>query len=348
MPTLTHNSEYIRLNYNKEQEVTTPLDFQGGIFVKEPTQNLNPATKSYVDKALKDGLDGLKTQTPAVEITEKIKWDFSQIGNYGTSNYSGVCCFTFLNKDGYPYQIVAYSFQHATIITSITTAIISAHPAIVWLAPTDTNSIATANFSVKKARQITNNPTQEDLDYLNGFNGLIQVKLKMKSYPYISNFNDWVIMPKLFQLVQLQALAGTQTNTGILPAAACSLNFSFWIEDLDSIINYNNDVVSINFMMLASSGTSIYATRTLQVTQSFNDKFINYSGIINPMADTNTVKPIATLAKSLVTINTTKDETYNQFKIRDDITNLYLKPTNQIFGFIDWSALDSKYTFGVN
>lgn len=348
MPTLTHNSEYIRLNYNKEQEVTTPLDFQGGIFVKEPTQGLNPATKSYVDKTLKDGLDDLKTQAPLVEITKKIKWDFAQIGSYGASNYSSVGCFTFLNKDGYPYQIVAYSFQHDTIITSINVAIINAHPAIVWLAPTDANSIATANFSVQNARQITNNPTQEDLDYLNGFNGLIQVKLKNKSYPYISNFNDWVIMPKLFQLVQLKALAGTQGNTGILPTNAYSLNFSFWIEDLDSIINYNNDVVAINFMMLASSGTTIYATRTLQVTQSFNDKFINYSGIINPMDDTGTVKPIATLAKSLVTINTTKDETYNQFKIRDDITNLYLKPTNQIFGFINWNALDSKYTFGVN
>lgn len=346
MPTLTHNSEYIRLNYNNEQEVTTPLDFQGGILVKEPTQNLNPATKSYVDKTLKDGLDDLKTQTPPIEITEKIKWDFAQIGSYGSSSYAGVGCFTFLNRDGYPYQIVAYSFQHDAIITSITNAIISAHPAIVWLAPTNANNIAIANFSVLNARQITNAPTQEDLDYLNGFNGLIQVKLKNESYPYISNINDWLIMPKLFQLVQLKALAGTQANMGILPTANYSLNFSFWIDDLDSIINYNNDVVAINFMMLASSSTYIYATRTLQVTQSFNDKFINYSGIINAMDNTGTAKPIATLAKSLVTINTTKDETYNRFKIRDDITNLYLKPTNNIFGFIDYNIVNQKYEFG--
>lgn len=346
MPILTHNSEYIRLNYNKEQEVTTNLDFQGDLKVKEPTQDLNPATKLYVDNKAQQALNDLKAQAPQVETINKIKWSFNQIGSYGSSNYSGLGCFTFLNQEGYPYQIVAYSFQHPTIITSLTAQIITANPAIVWLAPTDANNIANANWNVNSARQITATPTQEDLDYLAGFQGLIQVKLIIDSYPLISNFNDWVIMPKAFQLKQLKALSGTQSSTGILPTASYSLAFSFWIDDLDSIVNYLNDVKGLNFMMLASSSSSIYATRTLQIEQSFNDKFINYSGIINPFRN-NTANPIATLAKSLVTINTTKDEAFNRLKLKDTITDLYLKPTNNIFGFIDWDNTSKTYVFGV-
>ncbi len=346
MPTLTHNSEYIRLNYNKEQEVTTNLDFQGNLKVKEPIQDLNPATKLYVDNKAQQALNDLKAQVPQVETINKIKWSFNQIGAYGTANYSGVGCFTFLNQDGYPYQIVAYSFQHPTIITSLTAQIITANPSIVWLAPTNANNIANANWNIDGARQITSTPTQEDLDYLSGFQGLIQVKLMLDSYPLISNFNDWAIMPKAFQCTQIKALSDTQANTGILIAAYYSLAFSFWIDDLESIVNYLDNVKGLNFMMLASSGTSIYATRTLQIEQSFNDKFINYSGIINPFRN-NTAAPIATLAKSLVTINTTKDETFNRFKLNNTITNLYLKPTNNIFGFIDWDNTTNSYVFGV-
>ena len=179
MPTLTHNSEYIRLNYNKEQEVTTNLDFQGNLKVKEPTQDLNPATKLYVDNKAQQILNDLKAQVPKVETINKIKWSFNQLGTHGRNNYSGLGCFTFLNQDGYPYQIVAYSFQHPTIIalTSITAQIIGANPAIVWLAPTDANNIANANWYVDSARQITATPTQADLEYLAGFQGLIQIKL---------------------------------------------------------------------------------------------------------------------------------------------------------------------------
>lgn len=346
MPTLTHNSEYIRLNYNKEQGVTANLDFQGNLKVKEPTQDLNPATKLYVDNKALQNLNDLKAQVPQVETINKIKWSFNQIGSYGTSNYSGLGCFTFLSQEGYPYQIVAYSFQHPTIITALTAPIITTNPAIVWLAPTDANNIADANWNVDSARQITATPTQENLDYLAGFQGLIQIKLVMDSYPIIVNFNDWVIMPKVFQLKQFKALSGTQSATGILPTANHSLAFSFWIDDLESIVNYQDNVKGLNFMMLASSGASIYATRTLQIEQSFNDKFINYSGIINPFRN-NTANPIATLAKSLVTINTTKDEAFNRLKIKDTITNLYLKPTNNIFGFIDWDDASKSYVFGV-
>ena len=345
MPTLTHNSEYIRLNYNKEQEVTTNLDFQGNLKVKEPTQDLNPATKLYVDNKAQQVLNDLKAQAPQVETINKIKWSFNQIGTYGTSNYSSVGCFTFLSQDGYPYQIVAYSFQHPTIITSLTAQIVTANPAIVWLAPTDANNIANANWTVDSARQITATPTQEDLDYLAGFQGLIKVKLTMDSYPF-SNLDNWVVMPRVFQLKQSKTLSGTQINTGIAIDKNYSLAFSFWIDDLESIVNYQNDVKGLNFMMLASSGSYIYATRTLQIEQSFNDKFINYSGIINPFRN-NTAAPIATLAKSLVTINTTKDEVFNRLKLKNTITDLYLKPTNNIFGFIDWDNTQKKYVFGV-
>lgn len=346
MPTLTHNSEYIRLNYNKEQEVATNLDFQGNLKVKEPTQDLNPATKLYVDNKAQQVLNDLKAQVPQVETINKIKWSFNQIGSYGTDGFSGVGCFTFLSQDGYPYQIVAYSFQHPTIITSLTEQIITANPAIVWLAPTDANNIANANWNVDSARQITATPTQDDLDYLAGFQGLIKVKLTIDSYPFAANFHDWVVMPKVFQLKQLKALSGTQTNTGILAKKSYSLAFSFWIDDLESIVNYQNDVKGLNFMMLASSGSYIYATRALQIEQSFNDKFINYSGIINPFRN-STAAPIATLAKSLVTINTTKDEAFNRLKLKNTITDFYLKPTNNIFGFIDWDNTQKKYVFGV-
>lgn len=346
MPTLTHNSEYIRLNYNKEQQVTANLDFQSNLKVKEPTQDLNPATKLYVDNKAQQALNDLKAQVPQVETINKIKWSFNQIGSYGAYNLSGLGCFTFLNQDGYPYQIVAYSFQHPTIITSLTVPIITANPAIVWLAPTDSNNIANANWNVDSARQITATPAQGDLDYLAGFQGLIQIKLVMNSYPLKSNFNDWVVMPKVFQLKQLKALSGEQANTGILPEELYSLAFSFWIDDLESIVNYLNNVKGLNFMMLASSDGYIHPTRTLQIEQSFNDKFINYSGIINPFRN-NTAAPIATLAKSLVTINTTKDEAFNKLKLNNAITNLYLKPTNNIFGFIDWNNTTQSYVFGV-
>lgn len=346
MPTLTHNSEYIRLNYNKEQKVTTNLDFQGDLKVKEPTQDLNPATKLYVDNKAQQALNELKAQAPQVETINKIKWSFNHIGNYGTSNSSGLGCFTFLNQEGYPYQIVAYSFQHPTIITSLTPGIITANPAIVWLAPTDANNIANANWNVDSARQITATPTQEDLDYLAGFQGVIQVKLTLDSYPLAIYYRDWCAMPKVFQLKQFRALGGTDDSTGILLSSTYSLTFSFWIDDLESILEYQSNVKGLNFMMLASNRTTIYATRTLQIEQSFNDKFINYSGIINPFRN-NTAAPIATLKKSLVTINTTKDEAFNRLKLNDTITDLYLKPTNNIFGFIDWDNATKSYVFGI-
>lgn len=347
MGTLVNNSEYIRLNYNEKQEVSTALDFQGNVNVKTPTQDSNPATKGYIDDLVAQELDDLKITSPQVETINKIKWSFNQIASYGTGNYSGLGCFTFLNADGYPYQIVAYSFQHPTIITTITTAIITANPAIAWLAPTDATNIAGANFIVGTARQITATPTQEDLDYLASFNGLIQVKIRNESYPFVTNPQDWMTTPKLFQLIQAKLLSGTQVNTGIFPNSYYSLAFSFWIDDLSSILNYLADVKGLNFMMGASSGSNFYGTRTEQITQSFNDKFINYMGVINPMNNAGNAQPIATLAKSLVTINTTKDEAFNRLKINDSITNLYLKPTNNLFGFIDWNETAKAYEFGV-
>ena len=59
------NSEYIRINYPKEQEVTTDLNFTGKVKVPEPVGVNDVSTKDYVDRVLnkeyfKDSFPGLK------------------------------------------------------------------------------------------------------------------------------------------------------------------------------------------------------------------------------------------------------------------------------------------------
>ena len=332
------NSSYIRRDYSELQEVSTPLSFKKALTIKEPINDNNPATKGYVNQKLRETVDSLNTIVPQLETIKKIKMTFQTIGSGGTSGYSGIGCMSFVDSQGSLIGgLAAYSFQQPNPVTSLSTSIITQNPAIVWLGKQQTGS----NL-IKSIRQITSTPTEDDLQFLNGLENPIRVYIKVHSWPFISNFYDWLVLPKLFQLVQSNAFQGNQLTTGILPTVNTPLSFSWWIEDTASISNFLTYCTNVVFQSFASASSTIYVTPCVRITLTLNDEYIVFDTIMNELTTEGDLQiAYPTLNKGLVSINMTEDESNNNVKLQQ--LGLYINPSQELWGSIIYNNTTKKY-----
>ncbi|TLD85809.1 hypothetical protein [Helicobacter sp. MIT 05-5294] len=258
-------SEYIRLNYNEKQEVSTPLDFKSDITCKAATQDFNPVVFSQLDNLSstikQEILDALPTGAKPLERLE------FNINGYNTRNatsgavvgtigsYAGVGGIAFMDKRGYPLECVGFTYgenySSISIHNNFAANILGVKE--LYFAPQESEGYS--NWTHRNLRLLHTPLTQEDQDYLEGLGReIICIKVEYdKNYLMTSsqNFYEWETPVCAFKThAAVNALtAGTQVNLGLLTQASALGTFflRFWIDDEESLNNFINNIIGVTF-----------------------------------------------------------------------------------------------------
>lgn len=311
MQTISNNSEYIRLNHNIQQEVSTDLDFKGNLLVKAATANNNPVTLKQI-KDRKTQIENAILGAAVIpnEKINKVTFTFKQSSargsgsGIGNGGYTGLASIIFLKQDGSPLYPIAFTkgIEATGYNVNLTNANYAAYQTAnrddnwwyIWFSDTLTPDLLTIYRGYDGpigVRTIAdpNNLSQEDTDYFAQFNKVLKTRCrKTSSMAYNSNNVDWEHPMKAFcsKLCYSRLLGGASDyRNGLITDLPCYCDIIIEAEPSPLLF----DIVAAQFLPFAGSGAN-YTSRYgyvgfTEVFKLINDKYletyVNFKNLVN-------------------------------------------------------------------
>lgn len=367
-------SEYVRRDYNQQQNVTTELEFVECPQVIDGTADNHPVNLAQVKTKVESLADSILVPKTDEKITSAIINYYQGWGANntwaGTTTYYGVGQFMLLTKNKECLYPVAFTL--ANNLYNWTPKMTSAQYDLsggwqgthyyIWLAKEEdltdeVIALYNQNQGASLVRKISDphNLTQEDEDYFAQFNQVLRIKAENHTFAP-SNSNNWAHPLKMFNVsldndsifsTSAQSNLGILSRNGVLNPLCLTLTF----EDLneDSIFW---DIVGIQFLPFGCSGS--YANSTIyggaggtngetRIELIYNDRYIQHEWIFRNMLNTR-----LRANHVFCGINLTKDETYNNWRwlANGRLTRpLFKDPKFDFCAFWVWDDTNKEYVY---
>ena len=351
-------SEYIRRDYNEVQEVATNLNFTGDLSIKDGVEPNHPVTLRQVTEASNNIKNELVAALPAT-IKPLEKLSFCIYGeNYRTpttggvvtsiNHYPGVGGICFTQENGAIMIPVAYSWGEGfnAVTTYSYVAEIMGVKQLYYIVADST----TANkIPLKDRRRVEYPLTQEDKDYLGGFNSpIVCVNMEnQNNYHFTSsqNYYDWSSCFCAFKtFAQGNIGYSSQASSGLLTAnSSVSTNYlRFWIEndtDYNSLDNFINSVVGFTFGS-PFTNSSNYGCPCYRI-QMFKNNYLEIDELVEWYKHYT--------SRCYHFVNISENEAYNNFEFASEFLASYGSTANINYlqlGFksrIKYNATTKKY-----
>lgn len=355
------NSEYIRRDYNKIQQVRTQLNFKGEVTVPEtnsedgavPLKQLN----SVINTAKTEIIEQLSNSL-TIEDLQKISFHYEGIqprndnGNLvsAVNNYPGIAGITFCTKSEEILTPIAWSwgeteFDDISGYNNFLSYIKGIKRIYYAVMPYENRVIA-------QQRRIKATPDEQDNQYLRSLDyPIVCVNCEAyNNYHFSSsqNYYDWSCPIMAFKpYAQKFLYSSGQDNIGMLTCSSVGVTtnyLDFWIEtdEWDSLDNFVNNVVGVTYA-LCFSGVSNYGNPGLRVMMFKNNYkemdvklWPNSSQLLN--------------ARGPIFMNISEDEQYNNFSFSNSFLQKYGNTTNIAYlnspmtGRVKYNSMDKNYT----
>ncbi len=345
MSNIRHNSEYIRLNYNNEQNVITDLNFTGKVKVPNPIEANEASTKGYVDAQKSQIINDITTQNPTLEKLHKIEWVLEPLSNSTTNppNSAGLSFCQFLDADQMPLQLVAFSLDEDTKITNFNNEYLMGKYWTAYFAPTTSNNLTSAKWNIAAARQILKTLTPEDEYYLNAYDYIIKMKIQIDNiisvnYVPISIFN--------YQKVKTPSTAASTVTVGQNFSSQGGNQLRIWIDDEDSLNLFKLHIKNMIFSTYVYAGSDCNNTFRVRVGSFLNDKYVDFQHVFNQYTQNKQITNNTWASKAyMVSLNLVRDSTYNKKTVSPSITGLILNNKTPILYWREWDDTLQEFVF---
>lgn len=292
---VNNTSEYIRLNHNNKQDVTTNLNFKNTVTCKEATNQNEVVNLGQIGNISNDIIQELKdTLQIPIKTVDKLEIRINGYNNRNQSTgavinslngYNGFGGMVFMDNRHYPLQVVGFSwganYNNITVYNNFMAYIMGVkkvyfalqpnHNFIAWV----TNKAGVAN----NIRMCKEPLSDEDKEYLTNIGtDIICISTEYENnflFNSGQSFYDWESPLTTFKSYCFSNPPGTQINCGSLWAynnnsAVCYQ--TMWIEndDFNSLDNFLSNVIGFS-LGSCSSGASNYGSGMLGVTLCKNN-----------------------------------------------------------------------------